>query len=85
MSELTAFYPRYYPAQCTESQFRIDGEDVLAFANVRFAGNLDGEPFSYGAHLIGEPRNFSIANRFGPEALLALACYCAIATFPQRG
>lgn len=85
MSELTAFYPRSYQAQCTESQFRIDGEDVVAFANVRFAGNLDGEPFSYGAHLIGEPRNFSIANRFGPEALLALACYCAIATFPQRG
>jgi hypothetical protein len=65
--------PRYYQPQDTVAQFLIDGEDVVAFPNVRFAKELGGDEFSYGPHLDGEPRQFMLSERFGAGSLLALS------------
>jgi hypothetical protein len=75
-------FPRYYQPQDSAAQFLIDGENVVAFPNMRFAKELGGDPFSYGAHLDGEPRTFTIAAKFGPGSLFAIALLLRDRYFP---
>jgi hypothetical protein len=49
---------------------------------MRFAKELGGDPFSYGAHLDGEPRTFTIAAKFGPGSLFAIALLLRDRYFP---
>lgn len=75
--------PEYYRTLDTLGQFRLDEDGVIHSINVRFAPTspLPGD-LSYGEHVVEEPRQYRLAERFGDVASLAVSRLLRDSYFP---
>lgn len=75
--------PSYYQVQDTQGQFVFEAVDVIRMPNVEFASVLlPFEEFSYGEHLHGEPRSFTLQGEVPNGVYVALALLLRDRYFP---
>ena len=64
---------RYWQVVDSDGLLRVDGQDIVQYASVHYADTLTSfDTFDFADHARTEVRSFRLAEKIGPECLLAM-------------